>query len=220
MTRSRVLIVATIGTLVAYVVAAGIQPTAPGATATGKEIVDFFAKHSSAFRWSAWLGTVALIGFMTVIGLVTEELCRPQRTVFLVGGIVTVTATMLQLWFLAGLASHPNDVPFGTGRALLDVVGYYGPILTAATTVMLGAMLAASRPLRLPQWYVLLAAVVLGEQLVETVTIFGRDGFLEPGGAMNVRLGAGLFIVWFVATGLLFGFRANEPSDATVAAAG
>jgi hypothetical protein len=37
------------------------------------------------------------------------------------------------------------------------------------------------------------------EQAAETVTVFGTHGFIAPGGAMNLALGAGLTAIWFVA---------------------
>jgi hypothetical protein len=59
---------------------------------------------------------------------------------------------------------------------------------------------------------VFIAAVVFVEQFAETVTVFGTDGFTEPGGAMNLQLGAGLFIVWFVSTGFVLALRAPMSS--------
>ena len=35
-----------------------------------------------------------------------------------------------------------------------------------------------------------------GEQLTETLTVFGYDGFLAPGGPMNMQLGASLVLLW------------------------
>jgi len=45
------------------------------------------------------------------------------------------------------------------------------------------------------------------EQSVETITIFGSTGFTQPGGAMNMQLGAGLTFVWILAFGFWGGFR-------------
>jgi hypothetical protein len=44
--------------------------------------------------------------------------------------------------------------------------------------------------------------VMVIEQTVETITVFGKKGFIEPGGAMNFTLGAGLFLIWFVSAGV------------------
>lgn len=51
-------------------------------------------------------------------------------------------------------------------------------------------------------------AVAFGEQAVETITIFGSTGFTEPGGPMNVMLGAGLVAAWLIAFALWAGARA------------
>jgi len=46
-----------------------------------------------------------------------------------------------------------------------------------------------------------LRAVALAEQTIETVTIFGQDGFTAPGGPMNVYLGAALVSICCSASG-------------------
>ena len=48
-------------------------------------------------------------------------------------------------------------------------------------------------------WLGVLGAIAFVEQTVETVTIFGSTGFTEPGGAMNLQLGAGLVWAWILA---------------------
>jgi hypothetical protein len=51
------------------------------------------------------------------------------------------------------------------------------------------------------------------EQLVETVTVFGRKGFTAPGGPMNLLLGAGLFLIAIVCIGVAV---ARSMTDAPV----
>ena len=51
----------------------------------------------------------------------------------------------------------------------------------------------------LPRWLGVLGGVAVVEQAIETVTIFGTVGFTEPGGAMNLQLGAGLVLTWLLA---------------------
>ena len=67
----------------------------------------------------------------------------------------------------------------------------------------------------LPVWLGIFGMVAFGEQAVETITIFGSKGFTEPGGAMNLMLGAGLVAVWLVAFALWCSFRGTpSPSGA------
>ena len=35
-----------------------------------------------------------------------------------------------------------------------------------------------------------------------TLTVFGKRGFIAPGGPMNFTLGAGLFLVWVISAGV------------------
>ena len=59
-------------------------------------------------------------------------------------------------------------------------------------------LLALRHQACLPVWLGILGAVAFGEQARETITIFGSEGFIEPGGAMNLQLGAGLTAGWML----------------------
>jgi hypothetical protein len=50
----------------------------------------------------------------------------------------------------------------------------------------------------IPRWLTVLGAISFLEQAIETITVFGSDGFIAPGGDMNIVLGAGLTAVWLV----------------------
>jgi hypothetical protein len=104
-----------------------------------------------------------------------------------------------------------------TARTLLDVADYWGPVLTSTTIMMLTPVVMASfgEDARLPRWLGGLAAVAVAEQLVETLTILGRKGFMAPGGPMNVIVGAGLVAVTLVALGFVVARleRTLPPSD-------
>jgi hypothetical protein len=77
-------------------------------------------------------------------------------------------------------------------------------VVTGATIAMLApiAILGWQRRAGLPRWLGIIAAIALIEQIVETITIFGRRGFIAPGGPMNLSLGAPLFLIVFVALGI------------------
>jgi hypothetical protein len=64
------------------------------------------------------------------------------------------------------------------------------------------AILALRGKAGLPRWLGVITAIALAEQVVETITIFGRHGFIAPGGAMNVDLGAGLVALAILALGV------------------
>jgi len=44
----------------------------------------------------------------------------------------------------------------------------------------------------LPRWLGVFGAIAFVEQAIETITIFGSTGFTQPGGTMNLQVGAGL----------------------------
>jgi hypothetical protein len=96
-----------------------------------------------------------------------------------------------------------------TARALLDVAVFWGPVLTGATTTMIApvTLLALLGRARLPRWLGIVGVIAFAEQAVETVTVFGSAGFTEPGGAMNLQLGAGLTATWMLSFAFWGAFR-------------
>jgi hypothetical protein len=138
----------------------------------------------------------------------------PDSGVFFIGGIAILISSAVQSWFWAGLALHADQLEPATARALLDVAAFFGPILTGATTTMMApvTLLALRNKAGLPMWLGRLGAAAFVEQSVETITIFGSTGFTQPGGAMNLQLGAGLTLAWMMAFGLWGGLRGRARS--------
>jgi len=100
---------------------------------------------------------------------------------------------------------------------VLDVAVFWGPVLTGATTTMMGpvTLLVLQGRAGLPWWLGVLGAVAFVEQAIETVTIFGSTGFTEPGGAMNLPLGAGLVWAWMLSFAVWGGVRGRGQHPAT-----
>ena len=83
------------------------------------------------------------------------------------------------------------------------------------TTMMAPVTLLALRGLaQLPPWLGVLGLVAFLEQAAETITIFGATGFVQPGGAMNMQLGAMLTLTWLLAFGVWGGIRPNAMAPA------
>jgi hypothetical protein len=61
---------------------------------------------------------------------------------------------------------------------------------------------AYHRSARYPRWLTVLGVVALAEQVIETITIFGRTGFTAPDGP-SLFLGAVLTLAWFTALGIV-----------------
>ena len=120
----------------------------------------------------------------------------PHRDVFLIGGAALIIETAVQAWFWAGLALHPDTLQFETARTMLDIAIFWGPILTGATMTMIGAVTVLGFGGRavIPRWLMILGVITFLEQAIETVTVFGTDGFIAPGGtherALRCRLDA------------------------------
>ena len=207
MSRSTTLLVATIATGALYVAAAVVLGHPPEATDDGVEVAAWFRDHDGDVRVSVWLLTLSFPLFATAAVLIRSHLPEPHRDLFLFGAIAYVAETAVQGWIWAGLAWHADELEPATARTLLDVADYWGPVLTSATLMMLApiALLALGGRAGLPRWLGALAAVAAAEQLVETITIFGDEGFIAPGGPMNLQLGAGLVGVTFVCLGVVVG---------------
>jgi hypothetical protein len=198
-TRSRVLVLAAVAAGALYLTGAIALGSPPEATDSPGQVVDWFRDHQDAARIYAWTATFGTLAVAVAIGILRGVLPPPFADVFLLGGAVFIVETALQAWFWAGLALHPDLLQPATARTVLDIAIFWGPILTGATTAMIGAVTVLGlRPDPLiPRWLTVLGVVAFTEQAIETITVFGTHGFIAPGGDMNLLLGAGLTAVWF-----------------------
>jgi hypothetical protein len=213
---SRGLIVATVAYIVLVVAGLVALGTVPAAAETGSELVAWFREHRSSVQWCMWAFTVSSPALAVMLAVERRLIPSPYSDVFFIGGMAILTATAVQSWFLAGLALHADQLEPATARALLDVAVFFGPILTGATTTMMApvTLLALRGEAELPMWLGLLGAVAFVKQSIETITIFGSTGFTQPGGAMNLQLGAGLTLAWMMAFGLWGGLRGRALNPA------
>jgi hypothetical protein len=97
----------------------------------------------------------------------------------------------------------------GRDVRVLDVAMFFGPVLTGATVTMIApvTLLSLRGDGHLPKWLGFLGVATVIEQAIETLTIFGSTGFTQPGGAMNMQLGAAMVMAWFLAFALWGGIR-------------
>jgi hypothetical protein len=196
---------------------AGALGTPPGAADTGAQVVAWFREHRDGVRWSVWALTVATPVGGVMFALLRRLLPAPHRDVFFIGAITIVVTTAVKAWTWGGLALHADRLEPATARTLLDVAVFWGPVLTGATTAMMApvTLLALQGRAGLPRWLGVLGAVAFVEQAIETVTIFGSTGFTEPGGAMNLQLGAGLVGAWMLSFAVWGGVRGRGQHPAT-----
>jgi len=192
-----VYVVATAGSLFAL-------PKGPGVNASGEALVRYYRDHGGAFRTVTWLLTWSLVPFVILMAHVRGFLSGLCRDVMLISVTMFVTTGTVWTWFNAGLALHAATLDAHITRTLVDISIYFGPILTVADVLLAGAIgLAAWRgDGGLPRWLAYFSAVFALEQATETITIFGKSGFIAPGGDMNFQLGAGLLGVWLIALGV------------------
>jgi hypothetical protein len=187
-----------------YAVSVVALGTPPRAADTGAQVVDWFHLHRESVRWSVWALTILSPLLALVFALLRRLLPAPHRDVFLIGAILFLGTTAVQAWTWGGLALHADQLEPATARTVLDVAVFWGPGLTGATITMMTpvTLLALGGHTGLPRWLGMLGAIAIAEQAIETVTVFGSTGFTEPGGAMNLQLGAGLVAVWLLAFAL------------------
>lgn len=215
MRASTLLLVTTIASAVIYVAAAAVLGTPPDADADGATVAAWFASHQGAVRGFVWLLTL-LVPVTTVgVVLVRRLLPAPHRDVYFAGGLIFVAETAVSGWLWGALSWHTGTMAPATARVLLDMASFWGPVLTGATMLMFApiALLGLGREPVLPRWLGVLAGIALLEQIVETVTVFGRTGFIAPGGPMNLYLGAALGLATILAVGIVLS-RRPDPSDA------
>jgi len=207
---SRALVGAAVAVTILYVASVVALGTPPGSADTGAQVVVWFREHRDGVRWSVWALTVMAPLLALMFTLLRRLLPAPHCDVFLIGAIAFLVTTAVQAWTWGGLALHADRLEPATARTVLDVALFWGPVLTGATLTMMApvTVLALRGAAGLPRWLGALGAVAIAEQAIETVTIFGSAGFTEPGGAMNLQLGAGLVAAWMLAFAVWGGVRA------------
>ena len=205
MNRSTLLLGSTIGFGVLYLAAAIVLGSTPDPNDSGQQVAAWFRDHDGAVRAWLWLLTLSLPLFATFATLVRAHLPALYRELFFFGAIAFAAETAAQGWIWAGMAWHADDLAPATARTLLDVASFWGPVLTGTTVTMLApvVLLGLREGTGFPRWLGLLAGVAVAEQLVETVTVFGRHGFIAPGGPMNLYLGAALVAASLLALGIV-----------------
>jgi hypothetical protein len=172
-------------------------------------VVAWFQANRDGARWFVWALTVSMPPAAMMFALMRRLLPAPHRDVFFIGAVSYVVAGSVQSWIWGGLALHAGELEPAIARTLLDVAVFFGPVFTGTTTTMMApvTLLALRGQAGLPRWLGALGAVAFLEQAVETITIFGSTGFTQPGGAMNLQLGAGLTLFWILAFGVWGGLR-------------
>jgi len=163
-------------------------------------VVGWLNDHQDGVRIYAWTATFGALSLAVVFGIIRGLLPRPFGDIFLLGAAGLIIENAVQAWFWGALALRADSIDPATARTILDLASFWGPVLTGATMTMIGAVtvLGLRRPEVIPRWLTILGAVVFIEQAIETVTVFGTDGFFAPGGDMNLVLGAGLTLIWLI----------------------
>ena len=207
-----ILLVATAAVLILAGVQTVALSTAPTIDASGADVARWLVAHRDAVRWSVWATTAGVVAYSVMIALLRQTLPPVYRDLYLMGGLTAVITGAVQAWLWAALSLRAEETPPVVVRAVLDVAIYWGPLLTGAMITMIApvTLLALRRAAGLPRWLGLFGAVVVGEQGVETVTIFSSSGFTAPGGPMNMQLGAALVITWTLAFSLCRAFARRD----------
>jgi hypothetical protein len=211
--HSKALVIAAVVLAISYVVATVALGTPPTASDPPADVISWLQQHYNGVRIHAWAITIGLVAFAVLAGIVRNRLPRPFNDIFLLGAAAFIAETAVSTWLWGALALHPDSLEPATARTILDIVLFWGPVLTASTLTMIGSVTALgfTHPAGIPKWLTILGVVVLVEQLAETVTIFGTHGFFGPGGDMNLVLGAGLTLIWLGAIVVWAAREATEP---------
>lgn len=216
MSRATVLLISGIGWIVFYTASfTALGSGYPTVETGGAEIVSWFTENGTNARVYAWTAAFAFLALTAFGGMVAALLPKPNRYIFF-GGIMAWAITgMVQAWFWAGLALHPQGLAPETARVLFDMTQYWGPIVNGATMAMAAPVmvLGFGKSRLIPGWLGWLSVVFFAEQAIETITVFGSSGFLAPGGGMNLYLGGVIGMAWVVGV-LAWGFKDSRAQPA------
>jgi hypothetical protein len=199
MTPSRILVINILATCALYVGGfAALGVSCPTVDSTGQEILEWFSDNGTNARVYAWTATFFSFGLAIFGGQVSALLPKAHRYIFLTGVLGYAITSQVQAWFWAGLALHPQGLEPAAARTIFAIPAYWGPLVNGSTTAMAAAVAALGfgvSPI-IPRWLTALSVIFFLEQAIETVTVFGRTGFIAPGGTMNVYLGGGIGFLW------------------------
>jgi hypothetical protein len=211
MSRSVVVVCAVVfGGL--YLGAVAVLGTPPDAGSSTQAVNAWLGSHASHIRLSVWLLVIGLPFFCGSAAAIRSQLPDGLRDVFFAGAVGFVVETAIQCWVWGALAFSPSPSRQGSS-VLLDLALYWGPVLTSATLAMLAPIAAVGlRRQGWPVWAGVIAAVAVVEQAVESLTVFGRHGFVAPGGGMNADLGAAVTAVALIAAVVVVVRRRAEPA--------
>lgn len=174
---------------------------------SGAEIIAWFTANGTSARIYAWTAAFSSLA-LTVFGAMLAGLFpSPHRYILFGGVLMWVITGMVQAWFWAGLAFHPEGLDAGTAKVLFVIPQFWGPIINGSTMTMAlpFILLGFGGAAIIPRWLTWLAIALFVEQGIETVTVFGRSGFLAPGGAMNLYLGGLVGMAWVIGA-LVWGY--------------
>jgi hypothetical protein len=194
MRRPAAVITVALGFGILYLTANATLGTPPDAGTPTRGASTWIATHGGDIRTWLWLLTLSMPLFAGYASMIRWILPHPYRDLFFAGAVAFIVETSVQGWIWGALALRPATQSSAATAALLDAASFWGPVLTSTTIMMLApfAILGLSPTHWWPRWHGYLAGIAAVEQLVETLTIFGRHGFIAPGGPMNLYLGAGL----------------------------
>jgi hypothetical protein len=199
MKPSRVLLITILATGALYVASfVALGGSVPTIDSSGQEIVEWFSDHGTRARIYAWTAAFISLGLAIFGGQVSALLPTPYRYIFLAGALGFAITAQVQAWFWAGLALHPQGLDPAAARTIFDITAYWGPLVNGSTTAMAAAVATlgfGASPI-IPRWLASLSVVFFLEQAIETITVFGRSGFIAPGGTMNVYLGGAIGFLW------------------------
>jgi len=199
MKPSRILLTTILATGAVYIAGfVALGSAVPTIESSGEEIVAWFSDNGTRARIYAWTAAFVSLGLAVFGGQVAALLPRPHRYIFLAGVLGFAITAQVQAWFWAGLAFHPQGLDPAAARAIFAITAYWGPLVNGSTTAMAAAVAALGFGVIpvIPRWLAWLSAVFCLEQAIETVTVFGRTGFIAPGGTMNVYLGGAIGFLW------------------------
>lgn len=204
-----VLLLSGVGWMVLYIASfVALGSSVPTIESSGQDVVAWFTSNATNARAYAWTATFAALALTVFGAMVATLLPKPNRYILFGGILAWVVTGMVQAWFWAGLALHPDGLDPATARTLFDIAQYWGPIINGATMTMAVAFipLAVGRSPLVPRWLGWLSGLYLVEQGIETITVFGESGFIAPGGAMNLYLGGVIGFAWVIGV-LVWGYE-------------
>ena len=185
-------------------------PLPPAVGAPTSEMVTYFADHGDLFLVMIYLALLSCVPFLWFVGFLghvlnrAETHPRPNSAIVLHAGSVWAAIALSMGALGQAMPSRCTDSPdLNVVRAVSDMMNYGGAGIYIPAALLVGAAsVSILRIAVLPRWVGVLGLVIMVLEILGSLSLAVRSGFLAAWGPFGVSAYAG-FLVWILVVSIV-----------------